>query len=286
MPAAISVPPALDDYSFEDVLGQLALHSPEDELVVDARACTYVSPFGFTAMLALAEARAVKPTLLPPDSADQALYWARAGFFGHAAKLYRVDGAIPAVGSTSESPVLLEVTAVSEAGSLDRIHRGVLRIATERIHMEPRVAIGIADGVLELCTNVVRHAGSGGWAMIQAYQYRKRLGGRHAMVIAVCDSGFGVRRSLESGGRRPANGRWSDAAALEAVLTRDLNAVGGGRGLGLLRACVHRAEGKLSMRSGTARFAAVPPWDDDLPMRENLAPFSGTQVQVIIPEGA
>jgi len=42
--------------------------------------------------------------------------------------------------------------------------------------------------------------------------------------------------------------------------------------------------GKLSVRSGTARIAIVPPWDDDLPLREQLAPFAGAQVQITIPE--
>jgi hypothetical protein len=30
----------------------------------------------------------------------------------------------------------------------------------------------------------------------------------------------------------------------------------------------------------------VPPWDDDVPLQENLAPFPGAQVQITIPERA
>jgi len=40
----------------------------------------------------------------------------------------------------------------------------------------------------------------------------------------------------------------------------------------------------LSVRSGTARIAIVPSWDDDVPLAEGLAAFAGAQVQVIIPE--
>jgi hypothetical protein len=47
---------------------------------------------------------------------------------------------------------------------------------------------------------------------------------------------------------------------------------------------VGRWGGKLSVRSGTARIAIVPDWDDDVPLRENLPAFPGAQIQVTIPE--
>ena len=45
-----------------------------------------------------------------------------------------------------------------------------------------------------------------------------------------------------------------------------------------------RADGKLSVRSGTARIALVPDWEDDVPRKEHLPPFAGAQLQVIIPK--
>ena len=42
--------------------------------------------------------------------------------------------------------------------------------------------------------------------------------------------------------------------------------------------------GKIAIRSGTARIAIVPAWDDDVPMQEQLPPFPGAQVQLIVPE--
>jgi hypothetical protein len=42
--------------------------------------------------------------------------------------------------------------------------------------------------------------------------------------------------------------------------------------------------GKLSVRSGTARIAIVPSWDEDDVMKEDLAAFPGAQVQITIPE--
>ena len=42
--------------------------------------------------------------------------------------------------------------------------------------------------------------------------------------------------------------------------------------------------GKLTVRSGTARIAITPEWDEDEPMRESLPFFPGAQVQIVIPE--
>jgi hypothetical protein len=51
-----------------------------------------------------------------------------------------------------------------------------------------------------------------------------------------------------------------------------------------IRNYVSRWDGKLTIRSGTARIAIVPSWDDDVPLTEGLAPFPGSQVLLIVPE--
>jgi hypothetical protein len=59
---------------------------------------------------------------------------------------------------------------------------------------------------------------------------------------------------------------------------------GRGQGLAQIRKFVARWNGKLSVRSGTARLAIVPTWDEDEPMQENLPFFPGAQMQIVIPE--
>ncbi len=61
---------------------------------------------------------------------------------------------------------------------------------------------------------------------------------------------------------------------------------GRGQGLAGIKRYLTRWNGKLSIRSGTARIAIVPPWDDDVPMSEDLPFFPGTQLQVVIPAQA
>ena len=122
--------------------------------------------------------------------------------------------------------------------------------------------------------------------MVQSYNWAKRLG-RRVVVIAVCDAGLGFRRSLETSGNHQPNDRWDDAAALEAAVIRGVSRFrdpGRGQGLAGVRKYVGRWGGKLSVRSGTARIAIVPDWDDDVPLEENLPEFPGAQIQVTIPE--
>jgi anti-sigma regulatory factor (Ser/Thr protein kinase) len=289
--AVITVPSSLDDLSFEQVLEQLAAHPADAKVIVDARHCTFASPYGLTALLTLAQTRSERPTFLPPEDADKVTYWARAGFFRYAEELYDVQGSVPRPRSTSESDVLLELTPVVKSDDVhtvvERIKDKATQILTNRLHLISRATMGFTMALSEACQNIVEHAGRGGWVMVQVYQYRKRLGGRHAVVIAVCDAGVGFRRSLETSPRRPLTDRWDDGFALETAVVNGISRYGDpGRGQGLkgIRGYVHRWDGKLSVRSGTARIALVPAWDDDVPRRDNLAPFPGAQLQITIPE--
>src|SRR5690606_20170030 len=86
---------------------------------------------------------------------------------------------------------------------------------------------------------------------------------------------------------RPRSDRWDDAAALEAALLRGVSRFrdpGRGQGLAGMRRFVGKWDGKLAIRSGTARIALVPPWDDELPLAEGLPAFPGAQLQITIPE--
>jgi len=53
-----------------------------------------------------------------------------------------------------------------------------------------------------------------------------------------------------------------------------------------IRRYLARWEGKVAIRSGTARIAIVPRWDDDVPLKDGLPEFPGSQVLLIIPEQA
>jgi anti-sigma regulatory factor (Ser/Thr protein kinase) len=288
--SVITVPPSLDDHTFEQVVEQLASVPADGKLLVDARHTRWASPYGLTALLALGQTREERPSFAAPDAEDTASYWARTGFFKHADELYDLHGNIPRA-KGGESTVLLEITPVVKSEDVHevvgRIQQKAQQILSKELNIDAKATVGFAMTLSEVCQNIVEHAGRGGWVGVQTYTWRKRLANRRVVVIAVCDAGCGFRQSLESAPGRVRGDRWDDAAALEEAVIRGVSRFrdpGRGQGLAGVRRYVGRWDGKVSVRSGTAKIAIVPSWDDDVPLMEKLAPFPGSQVQVTIPE--
>lgn len=292
MSSVLTVPPSLDEHAFEQVIAQLADVPPDARLLVDARHVRWASPYGLTALLALAQAREVRPAFAPPEGEETLSYWARTGFFRHAEQLYDFGRPVPRARPAGESSVLLEITAIRQAGDVHdivgQIQERSQAILRDQLGLDTRATIRFSMALSEACQNVVEHAGRGGWVAVQTYTWKKRLG-RRVVVIAVCDAGIGFRKSLESNHARPRGDRWDDGMALEQAVLRNVSRFtdkGRGQGLAGIRSFVSKWEGKLSVRSGTARIALVPDWDDDPALLEALPPFPGAQVQITIPAAA
>ena len=64
MTSVITVPPSLDDYTFEQVVDQLAAVPPDAKVIVDARHTRWASPFGLTALLTLGQTREERPSCI------------------------------------------------------------------------------------------------------------------------------------------------------------------------------------------------------------------------------
>jgi hypothetical protein len=286
----INVPPSLDESSFEQVLDQLAPLTGDEKILVDARHTRWASPYGLTALLTLAQTRGDRPGFTVPEAEDTSSYWARTGFFKYADDLFELHGSVPRSRPIGESSVLLEITPVSGSGDVhdvvERIQQKAQAILANELNIDNKVTMGFAMTLSEVCQNIVEHAGRGGWVAVQTYRWQKRLG-RRVVVIAVCDAGLGFRQSLESAPGWRRSDRWDDAMALEEAVIRGVSRFrdpGRGQGLAGVRKFLGRWEGKLSVRSGTARIAITPSWDEDVPLTERLADFPGAQVQITIPE--
>lgn len=291
MTSVINVPPSLDEHSFEQVLSQLAEFPADARLLLDARHTKWASPYGLGALLTLGQTRdGARPTLAVPEADDTLSYWARANFFYYASDFFDLKGVVPKRAGSGESSVLLELTPISKSEDVHevvgRIQTKAQKIIATELGIDPKAIVGFTMTLSEVCQNIIEHAGRGGWVMVQTYNWTRRLG-RRVVVIAVLDAGLGFRQSLESAGNHIPTERWDDAAALEAAVIRGVSRFrdpGRGQGLAGVRKYVGRWGGKLSVRSGTARIAIVPDWDDDTPLEEGLAPFPGAQIQVTIPE--
>ncbi len=273
------------------MLEQLAPLPPDEKVLVDARHTRWSSPYGLTALLTLAQSRAERAAFTGPETEETASYWQRAGFYDHAEGLFEMHGHVPRPrGSAVESNVLLELTPVARSDDVhdvvERIQAKAQAILVNELNLDPMATMRFAMTLSEVCQNIVEHAQTTGWVAVQTYRYRQRLG-RRVVVIAVCDAGIGFRRSLESAQGRKLSDRWDDAMALEDAVIRGVSRFrdpGRGQGLAGVRRYVGKWEGKLSVRSGTARIAIVPTWDEDVPLVEGLSAFPGAQVQITIPE--
>ena len=259
MPAVISVPRTLDELSFEEVFGQLAACSSEDPVTVDARHCFFATPFGLTALLAVAQTRTARLTLLIPEDPGTVAYWSRAGFFRHAQSQYAMRDAVPFDASSTESAQSLELTRLSAGNdtrpAISRVHRRVLRLFTNVLQLDPGVAIDLADAMSAWCGNIAERPGHVGWVTAQSYRFRSDYGTRPVVAIAVCDAGASVEERDD-------------------------------RQVGIDALCRHRGavEARLLVRSGTTRRTFAPSWDhDDDPVVEGLALFPGVSMQLTVP---
>ena len=294
MTRVAEVPAFFDDRAFDQFAAALGEWPPEERILLDARQAQWASPYGLVALVtagqALLEAGREKPLFTVPAQDDVSRYWAKAGFFRYAPEYFELHGKVPRTRPDDHSDVLLGVTPIRAAEDVHevvgRLQEGASRILQGELGIEARATAGFAMALSETCQNIVEHAGTGGWAAVHAYTFRRRLGGRRVAVIAVSDAGIGFRRSLEATQLKRFGERWGDAAALEAALIHNTSRFrdpGRGQGLAGTKRYLARWEGKIGIRSGTARLSIVPPWDDDVPLASGLPYFPGSQLQITIP---
>lgn len=295
MTRLVEVPVQFDDRTFDQFAGAYAGAVQDGQRILfDAHAAEWASPYGLVGLLAAGQAagrgKAERPLLTIPNNPDVARYWGRIGFLREAAQLFELHGRAPKVRSQDESDVLLPVTPVRAAEDVhavvSRIQERASAILSSTVGLDPKATMGFAMALSEACQNIVEHAGTGGWVAVQSYHWRRRLA-RQVVVIAVADAGVGFRHTLEPTESRRFGDRWGDAAALEAALIQGVSRFrdpGRGQGLKGIRNYLARWEGKISIRSGTARIAIVPRWDDDVALQDSLPFVPGAQVLIIVPE--
>jgi anti-sigma regulatory factor (Ser/Thr protein kinase) len=294
MTRVVDIPAHLDDRTFDQFAQACAAATAEGgRLLLDAHAAQWASPYGLVGLLcageALAAAGGERPLFTLPTDRDVVHYWARTGFLAHADAYFELHGKWPRSAARGSSDVLLDVTRIASADDVhevvEHIQERAQAILIGELGLDSAVTMGFGMALSEACQNIVEHAGTGGWVAVQAYTWRRRLK-RRVVVIAVGDAGVGFRRSLEAIQAREYGDRWNDGTALEAALVKGVSRFrdpGRGQGLAGIRRYLGRWDGKLSVRSGTARFTLTPSWDDDPPLAEGLPPFPGSQVLMIVP---
>jgi hypothetical protein len=288
----ITLPPSLDYRSVDELLDAVC-RAPEGKLLFDARHVRWIDPPGMVGLLgagSVAHGRSDAPVRLQlPENPEVPGYLARMGFFPEAERFFQMDHRPPQRSGGGESDVLLEITPITTNSDVhavvDRVQNRAGRVLSRTLGYPPTAVVQFSVILSEVCQNVIEHAQAPGWVAAQAYNWQKRLG-RFVLVIAVSDLGRGFRGSLEGEHASRFGDRWSDVTALEAVFMHGATRfadTGRGQGIQHIRRQVRRWNGMFWVRSGTARIADVPEWDDSPDRTEGLAPFPGAHIGIILP---
>jgi hypothetical protein len=288
----VALPASLDERTFDAVVRGLEGDAAERRLF-DGTHVRWADPYGMLGLLTVgtvAGRSGELPILQLPESAEVLSYMARMGFYQHAERAFEIHGVRGRPRGEGGPDVLLEITAIHSHADVhtivDLVNERGLAILTKQLRYPMREAFQFSVVLSEVCQNIIEHAEAGGWVATQTYTWKRRLGGRRVVVIAVMDLGIGFKASLAGTHATRYPGRWSDATALEAAFLHGqtrFHDPGRGQGLQQIRKQVGRWNGRVSIRSGTARIADVPDWDDTPPLEEHLPSLPGAQIGIILP---
>jgi anti-sigma regulatory factor (Ser/Thr protein kinase) len=182
------------------------------------------------------------------------------------------------------SDVLLEITPIERSNDIHfivgKVRDRAQSILVTHLRYDERAINGFIVALSEVCQNIIEHSENKGFVGIQKYRYPSM--NKNIVKIAVMDVGIGFRKSL--------SGRFKLKSDLEAIDKALLHGAsryedeGRGHGLAAVRRFVTQWNGKLSIRSGTARLSIIPQWARRRDQERNLTFFPGSQINIILPE--
>jgi anti-sigma regulatory factor (Ser/Thr protein kinase) len=266
------------------------LRLAQETVSIDLRQSAFIDPYGMVGLLEIGEflkRGGARRALRLPDE-EVLSYLERMDFFRFAGEYFEFASGQPPMQArfprSPDSDVLLEITSIAKSDDIhyivgkvkDRAHA----ILEKHLHYDERGINGFIVALSEVCQNVIEHSENRGFVGIQKY-YWKTIE-KNVVKIAVMDIGVGFRKSLSE--------RFSFRSDFEAIGKGLLHGAsrysdkGRGHGLSALRRFVNEWNGRLSVRSGTAKLSIIPNWSGGKRKEENLAYFPGAQINIILPE--
>jgi hypothetical protein len=258
---------------------------------IDLRDVSFIDPYGMVGLLEIGELcmlEDIKKTILLPRSDEVLRYLERMDFFTSARRYFSLEPMhvpfLAATGKTAESDVLLEITPIVRSNDIHyivgRVEERAQSILVKHLRYDDRAINGFIVALSEICQNIVEHSENKGFVGIQKYRFPSL--GKNIVKIAVMDAGIGFRRSLSLRFRLK-----SDLEAIEKALLHGASRhedEGRGHGLAAVRRFAEQWQGRLSIRSGTARVSLIPKWARGRERELNLTNFPGSQINIILPE--
>jgi anti-sigma regulatory factor (Ser/Thr protein kinase) len=276
---------SLSDDTFEAFLSHF---SGSD--CIDLRTVGFIDPYGMLGILEagryLGLSREEKSLLLP-ESDNVLRYLDRMDFFKYAERYFTIVNKRELSDKylrSSYSDVLLEITPIQKSDDIHFIVGKVKKrshtILKKHLRYNERAINGFIVALSEVCQNIIEHSENTGFVGIQKYRFQKLE--KNVVKIAVMDLGIGFKESLAE--RIPVK---DDLLAIESSLIDGMSRYedrGRGHGLAGVKRFVSQWNGKLSIRSGSAKLSVIPDWGWGREREKNLAYFPGSQINIMLPE--
>ncbi len=267
------------------------LRSFVDSETIDLSGASFIDPYGMLGLLEIGELcmlEDVKKAVILPRSEEVNRYLARMDFFTHASRYFFLEHPAPEslrrYNRAADSDVLLEITPIEKSNDIHfivgKVRDRAQAILARHLRYDDRAINGFIVALSEVCQNIIEHSGNKGFVGIQKYRYQSM--NKNIVKIAVMDVGVGFRKSLSS--------RFKLRSDLDAIDKAFLHGAsryedeGRGHGLAGVRKFVNEWSGKLSIRSGTAKRSLIPKWSRGREQEQNLIPFPGSQINILLPE--
>ncbi len=257
---------------------------------IDLRGVSFIDPYGMLGLLEIGELcllEDVQKTVLLPESGEVLTYLDRMDFFSQAKRYFsleRASGPPARQQRSADSDVLLEITPIAKSNDIHfivgKVRDRAQAILARHLHYDERAVNGFIVSLSEICQNIIEHSENKGFVGIQKYRYSRM--NRNMVKIAVMDVGIGFRRSLAQRFKLQ-----NDLEAIDKALLHGASRYedeGRGHGLAGVRKFVGEWNGRLSIRSGTARRSLIPSWARGREQEWNLISFPGSQINITLPE--
>lgn len=267
------------------------IHLITETTTIDLRATKFIDPYGMVGLLEIGEtfkSKGIYKTVYLPESEEVLKYLDRMDFFKFADNYFNLNPPEPLISGKYQrslySDVLLEITPIEKSNDIHfivgKVKDRANAILTKHLHYDERAINGFIVALSEVCQNIIEHSETKGFVGIQKYHFQNM--NKNIVKIAVMDIGIGFRMSL--------SGRFSlknDLESIEKALLHGASRYaekGRGHGLAAVRRFVNQWNGKLSIRSGTAKISIIPAWSWGREREIDLTQFPGTQINILLPE--
>lgn len=292
----------------EDTFEQV-LQVFNDAPIIDLSEVSFIDPYGMVGILEIGEllkSKGIQKTIHLPMSEEVLKYLERMDFFKFADNYFGLDPSKPGIsekylnrglslftdvakrsrriGTVPVSDVLLEITPIEKSDDIHfivgKVKERANAILKKHLHYDERAINGFIVALSEVCQNIIEHSEKKGFVGIQKYHFQNL--NKNVVKIAVMDIGVGFKKSLSE--------RFSlknDFEAIERALIHGASRYadeGRGHGLAAVRRFVNQWNGKISIRSGTAKLSIIPDWSWGKEKETKLSYFPGSQINIMLPD--